>query len=282
TGLSAQVDDLGAQGEAPSHPELLDWLAVEFMESGWDIRHMVKLLVMSHTYQQQSTPRPETREADPLNRWLASQNARRLEAESVRDNALAVSGLLNLTMGGPPVKPYQPDDYYSGLQFPDRTYTADADANQWRRGVYMHWQRTFLHPMLANFDAPSREDCIAMRTVANTPQQALTLLNDPSFVEAARVWAVKVVAAGKDDTARMDAAFRTALARLPSAPERDGLLLFLGKARSAYAKRPEDAAKLLNTGIAPKPEDAANKVELAAWTSVCRVILNLHETITRY
>ncbi|HWB05019.1 MAG TPA: PSD1 and planctomycete cytochrome C domain-containing protein [Verrucomicrobiales bacterium] len=282
TGLSAQVDDLGAQGEAPSHPELLDWLAAEFMESGWDVRHMVRLLVLSHTYQQQSTPRSETREADPNNRWLASQNARRLEAEIVRDNALAISGLLNLTMGGPPVKPYQPADYYAGLQFPDRSYTPDADLDQWRRGIYTHWQRTFLHPMLANFDAPSREDCVAMRTSANTPQQALTLLNDPSFVEAARVWAVAVMAAANEDSARLDAAFRKALARVPSDTERKGLLRFLEKMRAAYRERPDDTAKLLDTGFAPKPDAAADKIELAAWTSVCRVILNLHETITRY
>src|SRR5690606_31046823 len=123
------------------------------------------------------------------NRLLASQSSRRLEAEIVRDNALAIAGLINLEVGGPPAKPYQPAGYYGGLQFPDREYQADTDEDQWRRGVYMHWQRTFLHPMLANFDAPSREDCIALRNEANSPQQALTLLNDPTFVEAARVWA---------------------------------------------------------------------------------------------
>lgn len=282
TGLSAQVDDLGAQGEAPSHPELLDWLAAEFMESGWDIRHMVRLIVLSHTYQQQAGPRAETREADPQNRWLASQNPRRLEAEAVRDNALAIAGLLDLTMGGPPVKPYQPEGYYAGLQFPDRTYMPDTGSDQWRRGIYTHWQRTFLHPMMANFDAPSREDCVALRTASNTPQQALTLLNDPSFVEAARVWAVAVMASAPDDAARIDAAFRKALTRTPSAKERDGLLAFLTKMRTSYRERPDDAAKLLNTGFAPKVAATADKVELAAWASVCRVILNLHETITRY
>ncbi len=280
TGLSPQVDDLGAQGEAPSHPELLDWLAAEFMDSGWDFRHMVRLIVSSHTYRQQSKPRPETREADPLNRWLAFQNARRLEAETVRDNALAIAGLLDPAMGGPPVKPYQPGDYYAGLQFPDRKYTPETGANQWRRGIYTHWQRTFLHPMLANFDAPSREDCVALRTVANTPQQALTLLNDPSFVEAARVWAAMLLKESGDDQARLDTAFLRALARVPSDRERGGLLVFLGKMRAAYKDQPGDAAKLLATGFAPAPE--GNKVELAAWTSVCRVILNLHETITRY
>jgi hypothetical protein len=281
TGLSAQTDDLGAQGEAPSHPELLDWLAAEFMESGWDLKHMVRLIVMSHTYRQSSQPRPETREADPQNRWLASQNARRLEAEAVRDNALAIAGLLNLEIGGPPVHPYQPAGYYEGLQFPDRDYIADQGRDQWRRGIYTHWQRTFLQPMLANFDAPSREDCVALRTQANTPQQALTLLNDPSYVEAARVWAVEIMKAG-DDAVRINAAFQKALSRKPSDKEREGLLTFLDRMRAEYKARPEDAAKLLKIGYAPLPPDSADKVELAAWTSVCRVVLNLHETITRY
>jgi hypothetical protein len=281
TGLSAQTDDLGAQGEAPSHPELLDWLAAEFMESGWNFRHMVQLIVTSHTYRQASQPRAETREADPQNRWLASQNARRLEAEAVRDNALSIAGLLQFEMGGPPVQPYQPAGYYEGLQFPDREYQASKGTDQWRRGIYTHWQRTFLHPMLANFDAPSREDCIALRTQANTPQQALTLLNDPSYVEAARVWAAELMKSG-DDAARIDSAFQKALSRQPTTQERDGLLAFLQKMRTEYKARPEDAVKLLNTGYAPKPGASADKVELAAWTNICRVVLNLHETITRY
>jgi len=279
TGLSAQTDDLGAQGEAPSHPELLDWLAAEFRKD-WDLRRMVQLIVSSHTYRQSSTPRPETREADPLNRWLASQNARRLEAECVRDNALAIAGLLDLTFGGPPVKPYQPADYYTGLQFPDRTYTADRGPNQYRRGIYTHWQRTFLHPMLANFDAPSREDCIAIRTASNTPQQALTLLNDPTFVEAARVLAANLLASPGTDAERIAAAFRRALHRQPSEAESASLLAFLDKVRKAWAEQPDDAPRLLAIGQAPPPEGPAT--EAAAWTSLCRVILNLHETITRY
>lgn len=278
TALSAQVDDLGAQGEAPSHPELLDWLAAEFIESGWDFRHMVRVIVTSHTYRQASDPRPESRDADPANRWLAAQNARRLEAEAIRDNALAVAGLLNRTVGGPPVKPYQPADYYAGLQFPDRTYAADTGADQYRRGLYTHWQRTFLHPMLANFDAPSREDCIALRTASNTPQQALTLLNDPSFVESARAWAARLPAASDAD--RIDLAYRTAVARPPTDEERSGLLAFLARMREEYARRPDDARAVLAVGQLPAP--AGDAVELAAWTSVCRVLLNLHETITRY
>jgi hypothetical protein len=279
TGLSAQTDDLGAQGEAPSHPELLDWLAAEFM-SDWDFRRMVRLIVSSHSYRQSSQPNPASREADPLNRWLASQNPRRLEAEAVRDNALAIAGLLDLSPGGPPVKPYQPADYYAGLQFPDRDYTPDKGPDQYRRGIYSHWQRTFLHPMLANFDAPSREDCVALRTASNTPQQALTLLNDPSFVEAARVWASRLLPATNNDAERIRLAFSESLTRPPTPEELRGLLDFLNAARKAYTERPDDIPRLLAIGHSPPPNDASP--ELAAWTSLCRVILNLHETITRY
>ena len=279
-GLSAQVDDLGAQGEPPTHPELLDWLAVEFRESGWDYKRMVKLLALSHTYRQSSSLRPELRDADPLNRMLASQNPRRLEAEIVRDNALAIAGLLNTEMGGPPSKPYQPDRYYEGLQFPDRKYVAEKDERQYRRGVYMHWQRTFLQPMLANFDAPSREDCVAMRTNANSPQQALTLLNDPSFIEAARTWAARLMTSAKSDDERLDQAFRQALARAIKQNEKSSLAAFLTQMRQEYKAKPEDAAKLKKVGLKESPADL-DDVELAAWTSVCRVLLNLHETITR-
>jgi len=281
-GLSGQVEDLGAQGEWPTHPELLDWLAVEFRDSGWDVKHMVRLMVTSATYRQSSSLRPELREADPNNRLLASQNPRRLEAEFVRDNALAIAGLLNQDLGGPPVKPYQPDGYYANIQFPDRPYAPEADDRQWRRGIYVHWQRTFLHPALINFDAPSREDCIAARNVANTPQQALTLLNDPEFVEASRAFAGSLFAGkASTDAARLDLAFQRAVGRPAKAKERQSLLQFLEKIRAEYRQRPEDAAKLLKVGIAPAPA-GVEPVELASWAMVCRVILNLHETITRY
>jgi hypothetical protein len=282
TGLAAQIDDLGAQGEPPSHPELLDWLAVEFRERGWNVKHVVKLMVMSHTYRQSARLRPELRDSDPNNRLLASQNPRRLEAEIVRDNALAIAGLVDLEMGGPPCRPYQPAGYYEGLQFPDREYAPHRDDRQWRRGIYMHWQRTFLHPMLANFDAPSREDCIAMRTAANSPQQALTLLNDPTFVEAARVWAAKLLASpAANDAERLNRAFEQAVARSANDIERNALATLLSKLREEYRSRPLDAERLIKTGIAP-PEAGRDPVEWAAWTNIARVILNLHETITRY
>ncbi|HEY3862976.1 MAG TPA: DUF1553 domain-containing protein [Verrucomicrobiae bacterium] len=259
-GLSAVVDDLGSQGEWPSHPELLDWLAVEFEESGWNVKHMVKQIVLSSAYRQQSGLRPELRETDPNNRLLSCQSPRRLDAEFVRDNALAIAGLLNSDLGGPSFYPYQPEGYYANLQFPDRTYTADTGGLQYRRGLYIHWQRTFLQPALANFDAPSREETACTRNLSNTPQQALTLLNDPTFVEAAQALAKHLLAEPGSDDHRLQSAAERALARPLQARELDSLRDFLVE------------QTVTNGGT--------NKV--ADWTAVCRVILNLHETITVY
>ncbi len=282
TGISAAIDDVGAQGEWPSHAALLDWLAVEFMESGWNVKHMVKTIVMSGTYRQDSNLRLELKDLDPQNRWLASQNPRRLEAEFVRDNALFAAGLLNLDIGGPSARPYQPAGYYSNLQFPDRDYVNQDDDRQYRRGVYMHWQRTFLHPMLANFDAPSREECTANRAVSNTPQQALTLLNDLTFVEAARGFAERLLAAkSSSDKSRIALSFQQMLGRAPRSKEASSLVKFLGEQRDYYKANPDEVAKLLKVGLRPAA-DRVDPVELAAWTQLCRVMLNLHESVTRY
>jgi mono/diheme cytochrome c family protein len=282
TGISSQVEDVGAQGEWPLHPELLDWLALAFRDSGWNVKRTVKLLVMSATYRQDSRLRPDLRDTDPNNRLLASQSPRRLDAEFVRDNALAVAGLINLDIGGPSVFPYQPAGYYTNLQFPDRDYIADADLRQYRRGVYMHWQRTFLQPMLANFDAPPREECTAARTVSNTPQQALTLLNDPTFVEAARVLAQALLARpGDTDADRIGLLYKRTLARSPREKERYSLTEFLAAQRAFFRGHPSEAGQFLSVGLAPLLSGVAEP-ELAAWTAVCRVVLGLHETITRY
>ena len=279
-GISIAVEDLGGQGDPPSHPALLDWLAEEFRSSGWDMKHMIRTVVMSAAYRQSSNLRPERMEPDPLNRLLASQNPRRLDAEFVRDNALAIAGVLNTDLGGPSAKPYQPPGYYTQIQFPDRDYIVHTDDRQWRRGLYMHWQRTFLHPMLANFDAPAREEGVCARSVSNTPQQALTLLNDPTFVEAARLFALHILPAG-DDTARIEQAMQLALARPASARELESLAKFLATQREAFKAAPDDAKKYNAIGLKPVP-NGVDPVELAAWSSVCRVVLNLHETITRY
>ncbi len=282
-GLSNQPEDLGTQGEYPTHPELVDWLAIEFRESGWDVKHIVRLLVMSAAYQQDAKIRPELHDIDPNNRLLARQNPRRLDAEFVRDNALVIAGLFNPEIGGPSVYPYQPEGYYANLQFPSRDYFPSAGENQYRRGLYSHWQRTFLHPMFANFDAPARDECTVDRPVSSTPQQALTLLNDPSFVEAARAFAEKILSAPKidDDAGRVNFAMETALLRPAKTSEQESLLKFLTEQRSYYAANPGEAEKLLHVGQRP-PSATLNSSEDAAWTTLARVILNLHETITRY
>jgi len=280
SGLSANLDDLGSQGEPPSHPELLDWLAVEFRDHGWDVKRMARLMVTSRTYRQNSSLRAELKEIDPNNRWLASQNPRRLDAEFIRDNALAIAGLLNAAdIGGPSVKPYQPEGYYEPLQFPNRNYSASKDTEQWRRGLYMHWQRMFLHPMLVNFDAPARDECVALRSYSNTPQQALTLLNDPTFVEAARVLATRLLAKPTTED-RLNAAFILAVGRQIKASERTSLEKLIADQKAYYTANPAEATKLLKVGLTPPPTD--DPATHAAWTQACRVLLNSHEVITRY
>jgi mono/diheme cytochrome c family protein len=280
-GIVKSLEDFGTQGAYPTHPQLLDWLAVEFMDSGWDIKHMLKLMVMSSTYRQSSHADKELRRRDPSNLWLARQRSFRLDAEMVRDNALAISGLLSLKIGGPSVKPYQPAGYWKHLNFPTREYYPDHGADQYRRGLYTYWQRTFLHPSLKAFDAPTREECTVERPRSSTPLQALVLLNDPSYVEAARVFAERMIKeGGVTPAARLNWAYRRAVSRKIKPEEANLLLALYAKHKDDFAKEPPAARKLVSTGerLVPADIDAA---ELAAWTSVARVILNLHETITR-
>ena len=280
-GLSKVLDDVGSQGEPPTHPELLDALAVEFMDSGWDVKHMIRLLVSSKTYRQSSFERTELAEIDPYNRLFARQARHRLDAELIRDNALAVSGLLVKTIGGNSVKPYQPAGLYRHLNFPKRQYKHDSGDAQYRRGLYTHWQRQFLHPAMKSFDAPSREECTAERPRSNTPLAALVLLNDPSYVEAARVFAEQAMQQpGEADTDRLRWIMRHALSRDSSADELAVLKSLLRKQRSRFNADP-DAAKAI-VGIGLRPVDEGLEVqELAAWTSVTRTVLNMHEFITR-
>jgi hypothetical protein len=281
TGLSKDTGDFGSQGEFPSHPELLDWLAIEFMENQWSVKHLMRTILLSRTYQQSSTPSPVLAESDPQNRLLARQSQLRLPAELIRDNALAVSGLLNNTIGGASAKPYQPDGYYRNLNFPARTYQQDKGDQLYRRGLYTHWQRTFLHPMLKAFDAPSREECTAMRPSSNTPLQALNLLNDPTFTEAARVLASRLLAEPEGEKNLVTRAWFRCLSRPPTAEEIQILGEFHAQELERFTANPEAAAQLLTVGAMPPPKDLP-PVSLAAATSLSRAILNLHETITRY
>ncbi len=280
-GLSKVLDDFGMQGEPPVNPELLDWLACEFMDSGWNVKHMVRLIVNSDTYKQVSTASESLRTRDPDNRELARQTRWRLDAELVRDNALSMAGLLVPVLGGPSVKPYQPDGYWENLNFPPRVYEADEGESQYRRGLYVWWQRTFLHPSMIAFDAPSREECAAERTRSNIPQQALVLLNDPTYVEAARAFAARILAeGGKSDQKRIEWAWRTALSRHPTLEESKTVTDLLAKHLNEYQADLEAARAFLSVGLS-KTVGELNPAQLAAWTSVARVILNLHETITR-
>ncbi|MDX2149151.1 MAG: PSD1 and planctomycete cytochrome C domain-containing protein [Bryobacteraceae bacterium] len=289
TGFSKVLEDLGSQGEWPTHPELLDWLAAEFVKPewkaegahAWDVKHLVKTIVTSHTYKQSSLTTPQLEGRDPDNRLLARQSRFRVEAESVRDTALAVSGLLVEKFGGPSVKPAQPEGYLAAMNFPKREYAADKGEDLYRRSVYTQWLRTFLHPSLLTFDAPTREECTVNRVNSNTPLQALVLLNDPIFVETARVFGQRMVqSGGKTFDQRLTWAFEQALNRAPDKEERKLLGALYKRTVAQYKAAPAEAARLLAMGEAPQAA-GADPVELAASAAVARAILNLHETITR-
>jgi hypothetical protein len=254
----------------------------------WDVKHIIRLIVTSHAYRQSSNPQsttssgrnPQLEERDPDNRLLARQSRFRVDAESVRDIALSVSGLLVEKFGGASVKPIQPEGYLRPLNFPQRDYSHDRGEAQYRRGLYVHWQRTFLHPSLATFDAPSREECTVNRVNSNTPLQALVLLNDPIFIEAARVFAQNAMRQGATADAQIAWAFNRALGRKPSLDERRVLMDLYGKSLAQFQKDPASAAEFVAIGDAPLAKELpTNKV--AAMTTVTRAILNLHETITR-
>lgn len=281
SGISRSLDDFGGQGQPPTHPELLDTLAVEFLESGWDLKHLIKQIMLSNAYRQSSTASPQLLELDPYNELFARQGRFRLPAEIIRDNALFVSGLIHLEYGGPSARPYQPEGYYRHLNFPKRDYTADQDASQYRRGVYVHWQRQFLHPMLKAFDAPSREECTAQRSRSNTPLAALVSLNDPTFVEAARILAERLIRDGGTTVdEKIDFALKAVLSRRPDDVERQTLQQVFHLNLQHYQDHPAAVQKLLAVGLAPfDPE--LDQVEIAAWTAVARAVLNLNETMTR-
>lgn len=287
TGLSKVLDDLGSQGEWPTHPDLLDWMAVEFMESGWDVKHMVRLIVTSATYRQSSKTRPEIKEVDPENRLLARQSRFRLDAEVIRDNALAVSGLLAQQIGGPSVKQYQPAGYWSdirtfGTDGPASQWVASEDTDQYRRGLYTYWKRSFLHPSMMAFDAPDRQECTALRARSNTPLQALVLLNDSTYVEAARVFAEHILQEGGTSfEERLQWAWHRALSRKAETKEAAEMRTLYEEEHTWYAEHRQDAEKLILTGQKTVPE-TVDETELAAWTAVARGIMNLHEFVTRF
>jgi hypothetical protein len=285
TGLVKTAENFGSQGEPPSHPELLDWLATEFISSGWDIKKMQRLIVTSATYRQASMVSPELLEKDPENRLLARGPRFRLPAEMVRDNALYVSGLLNPAIGGPSVFPYQPKGLWEELAYGDgfsmQTYVPSQGPDLYRRSMYTFWKRSVPPAQLTIFDAPDREKCFARRTVTNTPLQALVLMNDPTYLESARTIAQKVLERPKlNASERAALMFRTITERQP---QKDELLILTGMAKrqlARYTNDPQAALALLHNGESPF-DPQLRKPELAAWTMVASSILNLDETVTK-
>jgi hypothetical protein len=284
TGIVATPADFGSQGEWPSHPELLDWLAVEFVESGWDIKHLLGLMVTSATYRQSSAGSPQLVQRDPANRLLARGSRVRLPAEMIRDNALAVSGLLHEATGGPSVKPYQPSGLWMEMSYGNsagKAYRQDHGESLYRRGLYTFWKRSILYPSFAAFDAPIREECAVSRPVTNTPLQAFVTLNDITFVEAARVFAERIIREGGPDTAgRIRFAMEVALARRPSPSEHSILQRLLADMAAHYASDPGAAREIISAGEW-RAATEIDPVSLAAWTSVAQTIMNLDESLTR-
>jgi len=281
TGLVETAEDFGIQGAQPSHPELLDWLATELVQKNWNTREILKRIVLSATYRQSSRATPELLERDPRNRLLARGPRHRLPAETVRDNALAISGLLVERVGGPSVKPYQPEGLWEDVSVERRDkYAPDLGEGLYRRSMYTFWKRTCPPPGMSAFDAPDRETCVIRRARTNTPLQALVLLNDPTYVEAARKLAERVLLESNDDAQRLASLFELAVCRAPDAEE-SALLLRVGTAaQTKFATDKSAAEKLLAVGHSPKSDKLA-VAELAAWTTVASLILNLDETISK-
>ncbi len=283
TGLVKTGNEFGTQGELPSHPELLDWLAREFIDSGWNIKAMQRRIVMSATYRQSATPTPELLLRDPNNRLLARGPRLRLTAETIRDCALDFAGLLDRKRptGGPSVKPYQPAGLWEEKMFGGNKYEESKGADLYRRSLYTLWKRTVPNPTLMTFDAPDRAICTEQRGLTCTPLQAFVTLNEKGFVEAARVFAERVVKEGGPDlNQRITYAYKTVLARPPSPRERKILSDVHADMVATYQKDLKAAVDLLATGEAKRAEQV-DELDLAAWTTVANVLLNLDETITK-
>ena len=282
-GLVRTGNDFGLQGEPPSHPQLLDWLAVELVRSGWDVKGLLRLMVTSATYRQASRFTPELLAGDPENRLLGRGGRYRLPAELIRDQALALGGLLVEHPGGPSVKPYQPPGLWEAVSYNgDQTYQQDHGSALYRRSLYTFWKRQSPPPAMLTFDSPTREICTARRSRTNTPLQALVLLNDVTYVEAARgLAALMVREGGVDPAGRVRFGFRRATGRWPATDEAAALERLYRRQLAAYRDRPRSAEALVHQGEAPV-DPALDPCELAAWTITASVLLNLDETITRH
>lgn len=281
TGIVKTTEDFGRQGEWPSHPELLDWLAVDFMRTGWDVKALQKLIVMSATYRQDSEVSPALQQRDPENRLLARGPRFRLPAEMVRDQALFAAGLLKEKVGGPPVKPYQPDGLWKDLSMQDMDYVQSHGDDLHRRSLYTFWKRTVAPPMLANFDSALRESCVVRETRTDTPLQALNLMNDVTFLEAGRFLGQRMLKeGGAAPDARLSHGFRLIAGRSPSPEETNVLRRSLQYHLDYFSSNPEQIDLYLNQGEA-RPDASLNRRELAAYASVGSLMLNLDEVLTK-
>ncbi|MEZ6089726.1 MAG: DUF1553 domain-containing protein [Pirellulaceae bacterium] len=283
-GIVKTVEDFGSQGEWPSHPELLDCLATEFVASGWDVKALIKRIVMSSTYRQSSKVTREMLARDPENRLLSRGPRSRLDGEVIRDSVLAVSGLLSETLGGPSVFPYHPPGLWQEINNRpnySRTYQQSSGNELFRRSLYTFWKRTVTPPSMAAFDAPDREYCVVRRSQTNTPLQAFVMLHDPQFVEAARHLAGSLLKLPDlNARQRIELGFRKCNARRPSDAELATLATLLQSRQQRYAADESARSNLLSVGDTPV-DDTIDPVQLAAWTSVCRSMLNLSEFITK-
>ena len=284
TGLVSSSGDFGITGELPTHPELLDWLAVEFREKGWNVKQLFRLIVTSATYRQQSRVSPEMAVKDPANKLLSRGPRFRMDAEMVRDYALSTSGLLVQKIGGPSVRPYQPDGVWDAVAMPEsntRNYKADTGEGLYRRSMYTFWKRAAPPPSMDNFNAPARENCTVKRERTNTPLQALNTLNDTQFIEAARVLAQRLLKEGEGSTiARLNAMGRRVLSRDFTPDEQVILIASLVNLTKEYEAAPEEAKKLLTTGGA-RPDEKLPAPEFAAWTLIANQVLNLDEALNK-
>jgi hypothetical protein len=284
-GIVKTSDNFGFQGEWPSHPELLDWLATNFVDSGWNVKALMKTLVLSAAYRQDSSVPPDLAARDPENRLLARGARFRMPAEVLRDQALALSGLLRNEIGGPSVRPYQPAGLYDGVvvsaDYPGTKWETGKGNDLYRRSLYTFWKRTMPHPVMTVFDAPDREVCTVRRTVTNTPLQALTLLNSPVFVESARKLAERMILEGGETfESRIEFAFQLALGRNPDAVEAGIIRQTFDEMLASYDGHAGDAKSLLDVGESARNPKIPIR-ELAAYTAVASMLLNLDEVITK-
>jgi hypothetical protein len=277
-GLVRTPEDFGTQGQRPTHPELLDYLAVEFISSGWDVKALQRQIVTSATYRQSSRVTADLAARDAENRLLARGPRSRLSAQALRDQALFVSGLLVERQGGPSVKPYQPPGLWEELA--NQTYEQDHGADLYRRSLYTYWKRTAASPAMLTFDASDRETCTVRSSRTNTPLQALTLLNETAFVEAARMLAERVLRDERHDEARLTRLFRLATSRSPAKRELELLRQSLEFHRTHFRRDPQSAGKLLSIGET-KGTASLDAADVAAFAAVANTVLNLDEVLTK-